>query len=186
MTTEAFSDVSGVYRVSARRSNLTYWYWVASWIDEKRHLRTESYPEATFGEERAKELACAAKKEEVEFANRVKAKGLTSQDRKLIRKERLAAMTKRLNVLRSKSGDTKGLIRGVRYEPKGDRYVVNCSWANKRETKSFSVKKFGDAKAKELAIDLRRYWEEENVLMFYVLNSDPEPFDGDSEELESD
>jgi hypothetical protein len=147
----------GVRRISKSRGGNTYWYWAALWID--RQDKWEYYPEAIFGPEKARELAIEAKRTEDSFTQRLKVKGLTVEEVVAIRVERNAAMQARLDAIRARAQEARGLIRGVQYDSRMNRYVARWT-SDKPRSQSFSVRKYGDEGAKKMAIDLRRHWEE--------------------------
>ena len=136
-----------------RLGNVTYWYWGAFWYD--RHEKREYYSEAHFGADRARELAFEARRVEKEFRRRIMVKGQSSLERKAIRIEQRAARLARAEMIKAQTREGATLIRGVDYDPIGDRYIARYYWG-KRRCRSFSVKKYGDEKARQMAVECRK------------------------------
>ena len=166
----ASENLKGVRREMKEVGTHRYWYWVACWYD-KQPIR-ENYPETTFGAERARELAFEAKRVEDEFTRRMKDKQMSRQERKAIRAERMAARQARNFFIRS---NEDGLIRGVTFDPKQNRYIARwyCS-RNKEKKKSFAVSKFGDERAKAMAIEFKRSKDDFKARLIAPLDSPDE------------
>jgi len=148
----------GVARVKIGEAHKVKWYWVASWYDKRR--KSEYYSESKLGAEKAKELAFIARRVEHEFRMRLKAAGINAAERKVIKAERRSAAAARKIFIRGKKRELRGLVKGVTFEANKDRYVARLTWRKRKTKKSFSVKKYGDEQAKQMATDWRRAMEE--------------------------